>query len=277
VSYTPIPAGTPDWDVPVNAAFTDQDGRITSNTASIDTQSTQITNLQADVGTLQTDVADNTADIATNTANIATNTSNIATNTTNIATNASNISTLQIQSVLIRNGSWLPSDQGAVAWSIDPSEATTGTVLTSGTMIFAAVPVRAATSFSNITFGASSAGATLTAGQNLIGLYDSAGNRVATSADQSANWTSTGIKTTAMVGAPIALSAGIYYVAMLSNGTTPVGVFREANQVSANIINWNLTASTYRFAELAGQTSLPASIDLSTRSTSSFSFWFGLS
>lgn len=30
MTYTPIPAGTPNWDVPVNAAFTDQDQRITA-------------------------------------------------------------------------------------------------------------------------------------------------------------------------------------------------------------------------------------------------------
>jgi hypothetical protein len=35
MTYVPIPAGTPDWDVPVNAAFVDQDGRITANAAAI--------------------------------------------------------------------------------------------------------------------------------------------------------------------------------------------------------------------------------------------------
>jgi hypothetical protein len=35
MSYTPIPHGTPDWDVPVNSAFTDQDGRIAANEAAI--------------------------------------------------------------------------------------------------------------------------------------------------------------------------------------------------------------------------------------------------
>ncbi len=30
MSYTPIPHGTPDWDVPVNAAFSSQDNRITA-------------------------------------------------------------------------------------------------------------------------------------------------------------------------------------------------------------------------------------------------------
>lgn len=37
MTYTPIPAGTLNWDVPVNAAFTDQDGRITTNESAIAT------------------------------------------------------------------------------------------------------------------------------------------------------------------------------------------------------------------------------------------------
>jgi hypothetical protein len=35
MTYTPIPAGTIDWDVPLNAALVDQDNRITANTADI--------------------------------------------------------------------------------------------------------------------------------------------------------------------------------------------------------------------------------------------------
>ena len=270
MTYTPIPAGTPDWDVPVNAAFVDQDTRITDNTANISTHASQISNLQAN------DVTQD-ADIDALQTLTATHTSQIATNTSNIATNTSNITTLQTQSTQVRNGHWLPSDHNLVAWTMDPSEAANSQVLVSGTLYMMGLWVREATSFTNIIFGASAAGATLTAGQNLIGLYNSSGTRVATSADQSANWTSTGIKTTAMTGAPIALSAGMYYVAILSNGTTPVGVFRESNQASANIINVGLTAATARSAELAGQTSLPASITLGSRTLGPFSFWFGLS
>ncbi len=269
MSYTPIPAGTPDWDVPVNAAFTDQDGRITSNTASIDTQSTQITNLQTDVGTLQTDVADNTADIATNTANIATNTSNIATNT-------SNISTLQTQSTQVRNGGWLPSDYGFIAWSIDPSEAANNLTLTSGTILMVGLQIRQSTNFSNIIVHLQTGGSTLTAGQNLVGLYDSAGNRVAQSADQSANWTTNGLKIVPMTGAPIALTPGLYYVAILSNGTTPVTIVRETS-ISSNIINTNLTVATARVAELAGQTTLPATITPGSRTFNVNSPFFAIS
>lgn len=82
MTYTPIPRGTQDWDVPVNNAFTDQDIRITQNTADILTDSTNINALQSAVATNTTNIATNTANIATNTANIATNTANIAAVTT---------------------------------------------------------------------------------------------------------------------------------------------------------------------------------------------------
>ena len=37
MTYTPIPAGQDNWDVPVNAAFVDQDNRITTNAGAIAT------------------------------------------------------------------------------------------------------------------------------------------------------------------------------------------------------------------------------------------------
>jgi hypothetical protein len=43
MTYTPIAKDSADWDVPVNAAFVDQDGRITTNTANIATNSANIT------------------------------------------------------------------------------------------------------------------------------------------------------------------------------------------------------------------------------------------
>ncbi len=284
MAYTPIPQGTPDWDVPVNAAFVDQDGRITSNTSNIATASSEIDALQAndvvqdaDIDALQTLTATHTSDIATNTANIATNTSNIATNTTNIATNASNITTLQTQSAQVRNGHWLPSDHGLVAWNIDPSEAANSQALTSGTVVYMGLQIRAATSFSNIIVPITSPGVTLTAGQNLAGLYDSTGTRVAVSADQSANWTTVGAKVVPMTGAPIALSPGLYFVAVLSNGTTPITMLRETNITNGTIINIGLTAATARASELAGQTGLSASITLSSRTLSIASIWTGIS
>ena len=42
MTYTPIAPGTPNWDVPVNAAFTDLDTRVTTNTANVATNTTNI-------------------------------------------------------------------------------------------------------------------------------------------------------------------------------------------------------------------------------------------
>ena len=67
---------------------------ISNNTGNIATNTTAISQLDADVNTNSTNIATNTGNIATNTTNIATNTGNIATNTTNIATNTSDIATI---------------------------------------------------------------------------------------------------------------------------------------------------------------------------------------
>lgn len=46
MTYTPITQGTLNWDVPVNAAFTSQDSRITVNEGQIATHTSQIAALQ---------------------------------------------------------------------------------------------------------------------------------------------------------------------------------------------------------------------------------------
>lgn len=276
MSYTPIPAGTPDWDVPVNAAFTDQDGRITNNTANIATQATQISNLQANDVIQDADIDALQTLTATHTSQIATNTSNIATNTANIATHTSQISTLQTQVAQAGGAGWLPSDQGLIAWTMDPSEAANQFALVSGTLYFLGVWVRANATLTNVVVPVNAAGVTLTAGQNLAGVYNAAGTRVAVSADQSGNWTTTGNKTVAMT-APVALTPGLHYIAILSNGTTPIGMLRETNIGTANPLNYNLTATNARVATLAGQTSLPASVTFSTRTIFDTSIWSAIS
>lgn len=284
MTYTPIPAGTPDWDVPVNAAFTDQDTRITANAAAIGTNDSQIAALQlndaaqdAAIAGLEANDVIQDGDIATLQANDAVQDTDIDNLQTLTTTHTSQISTLQTQSAQVRNGNWLPSDQGMVAWSYDPSEAANNQTLTSGTVVYVALPIREATSFTNIVVPISVAGATLTAGQNLVGLYNSAGTRVAVSADQAANWTTTGVKTVPMVGAPIALSPGMYFLAYLSVGTTPITILRESNITNANLINYNLTTATARVSELAGQTSLTSTVTLSSRTLSLLSTWAGIS
>lgn len=79
MTYTPIPAGTLNWDVPVNDALTDQDTRITGNTASIATQAGQIAGNSSSITTLQGQVATNSGNITTLQGQTSTNSSNITT------------------------------------------------------------------------------------------------------------------------------------------------------------------------------------------------------
>jgi hypothetical protein len=123
--------------------------------------------------------------------------------------------------------------------------------------------------------GIEAAGATLTAGQCFVGLYNSSGTRLAVSADQSANWTSTGLKTIALT-APQTLAVGSYYVAILAVGTTPPQFAMGAG--GATTVSAGLATGAARF--LTGptsQTSLPASITLSSQTVTSGARWAALS
>lgn len=225
MTYTPVTAGTLNWDVPVNAAFTDQDTRITTNASNI----TSVTNRATALETLT--------------------------------------SALEFQA----------SDHAAKAWAYDPTMAVNSTVLTSGSVQMSKVILRAGATISTIYYNVSSAGVTLTAGQNFVGLYDAAGNQVGVSADQAANWTSTGQKTTALV-TPAVLAAGSYCVAILSNGTTPPGLARATGQ--GTFVNFGLTTTTARYTSAGigwtGLTSLPASGNFANRALSSTPLWFAI-
>jgi len=53
MAYTPIPKGTSDWDVPVNAAFVDQDDRISAADVVNGQQWFEITTNRDDITALQ--------------------------------------------------------------------------------------------------------------------------------------------------------------------------------------------------------------------------------
>jgi hypothetical protein len=151
-----------------------------------------------------------------------------------------------------------PDQQGWLAWNYDPVYCSNASNLTTQTVAVAKIILPAAITVTNIAIYAVNAGATLTAGQSLVGFYDSGGTQRAVSADQSASWTSGGLKTVAMT-TPYAAAAGTYYVALLCNGTTPMGPART-NSSGAIIANAGLSAANFRFGIAAtGQTVMPAS------------------
>lgn len=169
---------------------------------------------------------------------------------------------------------WYPSDQGMLSWTHDPANNVGAAILTTaGTVYMFAVPLRQITTVTSVIIGVQAAGATLTAGQNFAGLYDSAGNRVGITADQTTNWQSTGAKVMNLT-APALLQPGMYYVAVVANGTTLPTLTRGITDALGGVMNTNLTAATFRFSFGAtGQTTLPATITMASR-TSVMTCWF---
>jgi hypothetical protein len=170
--------------------------------------------------------------------------------------------------------SWAPEDHNLVTWSYDPSVAGSGSAPSSaGVLNLARVHVPVASSATNVILFITTVGSTLTSGQNFAGLYNSAGNLVATTADQTTNWGTTGSKIMALTGGPFALTAGDYYVGWFATGTTAPSFLRGVSQSVANI---GLTSSTARYSTGAtGTTAMPATTG--TLTGASNAWWVGIS
>lgn len=169
---------------------------------------------------------------------------------------------------------WEATDQGLLVWSFDISAAPNSTALTAGVLMMSRVVLRAPATITNLVINVASAGVTLTAAQNFGSLYDAAGNRIGITADQSAVWTSTGLKTMALT-APVPVAAGYYWVAMLSNGTTPPSLNRGSGVAA---VNAGSAGATLRFAQTgAGLTTPPASFVPAALTGTSIAWWMAVS
>src|SRR5690349_3000837 len=109
-------------------------------------------------------------------------------------------------------------DSGLLGWSLDPATAIGSLQTSAGVLHLIEVRLRAGT-VDTLYVRIGTAGATLTASQNFLALLDSTGARIGLTADQSTAWTTTGTKSAALT-TPAAVTGGVYYVAILSNGTT---------------------------------------------------------
>jgi hypothetical protein len=156
-----------------------------------------------------------------------------------------------------------PADQGAQAWTTDPGTFT-GTptlALTSGLPVLTMFRYAGGT-MNTIWINITVAGATLTAGQNFAAIVNSAGVVVASTADQSATWVSTGQKQMALT-TPVVLPSGIYFVWIVANGTTPPTL--RACNAATNLGNLQqvVNPSTFRFSTNGtGVIAVPANVTL---------------
>jgi hypothetical protein len=190
-----------------------------------------------------------------------------------------NVNAYTLNGVQVPGNVFQASDHNLIAWSYDPALPTNSLALSTGGVVhLVKVILRYAATINNVLYQVNTAGATLTSGQNFVGVYDSGGTRRAVSADQTTAWGSTGLMTTAMT-ASYSAAAGVYYIAFVANGTTGPALARLNGLAGAGAtINAGLTAATYRFATNgSGNTSLPASLTLSSNSTESVPYWAALS
>jgi hypothetical protein len=165
------------------------------------------------------------------------------------------------------NEAWDVSDHGFLAGTVRIPDIATSSLPTSGTIYFNKFVVRRAITVSNIWFNITTVGATPTAGQNWLGIYDSSG-RLLQKVSTDANVTGGNAQTVALT-TPLFLPKGTYYVAMLWNAVTTPTIHRITLATNA-AANMNLTPRGY--GTVAAQTDLPATTDPSTWSTT-FNIW----
>ncbi|QKW31419.1 collagen-like protein (plasmid) [Streptomyces seoulensis] len=174
---------------------------------------------------------------------------------------------------------WTAADHGYISWAFDPAaSSTTGTTLTGGYVYLVQLVLRQAATINRLHVVVGTAGSGLTSGQCLAGLYDTTGARVGVTGDQSAVWNSTGHKTMALTAAYSA-AAGRYYVALLFAGTTsPTFACGSTLGNTFTPGNANLNAGGYRFCRFGpSQTSLPASVTLSSFTPDANNLWVAVS
>lgn len=166
-----------------------------------------------------------------------------------------------------------PREHNFLTWSVDPATGNGATAPVSGVLQLARVRIVDITLVSSVTLSIATPGAGLTAGRNLVGLYDSYGYRWAISADQSASWATAGEKTINFTVPNTEVYPGAYWVAILSVGTTPPSIAR----ISGTTLNMGLPVNQSRFGTYGtALTSMPTSFDTNLIKQSSAAYVVGL-
>lgn len=154
---------------------------------------------------------------------------------------------------------YTPADYGFLAWVGDPGYIGGSLAVGANMVHLMRIKLPRAMTITNVIHRQTGT-PTLTSNQNFAALYDTAGNRVAVSADQTTAWGAAGLKTTAMT-TPYAAPAGFIYAALLFNGSGMPNLGRFGTASAFN--NAGLSAANLRFASTAsGQTSMPTTITM---------------
>lgn len=164
------------------------------------------------------------------------------------------------QAYAVNPSTWMPEDYGLIAWSSDPAIGTSTTqATTNGTLYLSALRIRRAATITNVHWAPNAAGVTPTSGQSFAALVNSTGTILSSVGIDALVTTAAGNKPTAVLAAPQAVAAGMYWVVLLFNAATPPVLLRTSGQ-QLGTNNYGLTAATLRFATNGtSATALPGS------------------
>lgn len=173
-------------------------------------------------------------------------------------------------------GGFMPVDHGYLAWSFDPGSNGTGTIIpTGGLLHLVKLKLDQGALVSNVVIHLTSAGATLTAGQNFAGLYSAAGALLSVTADQAAAWQTGGLKTMALAVAQT-VGAGYVYAAFWAVGST-LPTLSRGNVGGAAVGNAGLAAPNLRFATADAGLTTTAPPTFGAQTGSGTGWWVALS
>lgn len=163
--------------------------------------------------------------------------------------------------------------EGLIAQTWDRHTGANATILVDGTAYFTLIGLLAGDVVTNLSISVPIAGVTMSLSK--VGLYTTAGVRLALSADQGTAWESAGVKTIAMTSPYTITTSGAYYVAIVAKGgTLPTvmrgGIFAASTSQGAGIGSGSMVAGVQ-----TGQTDLPTSATIV--SGSGFAHWVGVS
>lgn len=183
----------------------------------------------------------------------------------------------------------LPSEQGLLAWTYDPNQAGHVTAQSNagvaGRITLTRIILRKAITWSNIWVGLAGVDTGATLANNYLGVYDSSGNLKGVTADLSSQLVVAGNAKALpfALAAPFTAPPGIYFIAMLLNGTWTTNSFTFKCSGAGSSTNAGLSAPNLRYSSvLTGQTSLPSTISLASQATTIIttgwaSQWYGVS
>ncbi len=173
---------------------------------------------------------------------------------------------------------WAAPDHNLLAWSLDVGTAANNSAIAvAGTLYLVRVHLPVQSSVTNVIIYLTSAGVGLTSGQNFAGLYTSAGNLIASTADQTTGWGTTGLKTMALSGGPFSEAAGDYYIGLYANWSATAPSLARGTNIAATFANAGLVSPNFRAAtaNTGLTTALPATSG--SPNASAFLWWVGLS